>query len=1826
MTLMVCILCALTAQAQTYWDGTADKNFPGEGTKASPYLISTPEQLAGLAERTNADKEDFAGKYIKLTADIYLTDFNNPDQEQWKEWEPIGHHYWINAKEEEGRESARDTCFFRGHFDGDGHTVYNMYYGGGLDWGSDIILDPLEWIEEWMSGNDPKDLDDLDFTPWFRGLFGFVKGSVSNVTVADARLSGVNVAPVVVWVGENAVVRNCHARNNTILTTEGVSSFFACKNLGLVENCTSQGEGVSPAAGLVVTNAESGIIRGCSVDVVSNAGWFGGVTYSNEGLIEQTSAKVDITTDGYANGGGFTYTNGGTIRECYSTGTVKGSVTYTGSRGWLTGKLAGFCVLNTGYIESCYSTCDMTDLGTGDAYDGHVDMAEFVYTNGIQPTNQSDSPIPGYIVNCFSTGTVNFTAYNDRLKASSFLSLYAGCANRAMDAYGLPSLQVNCYWNTNSLPSLPSPLPEPQECWAGEAVTLAYMQSQAFVDALNKVARFMGTSQWEYRAGELPRATGEREKDQTIFFAQGDGSKDNPFLVSNKTELENLSWLTNHGYDFRNEYLKQTADIALNVPQSEWGETAPTRWTPIGTDRTDARFRLPCSEWFRGNYDGDFHEVQNMYINSSLAWQGLFGHIGGPFAKGGGEYGESDAWIEPTTIRNLGVTDVYIRSSIAGAIVGDIGYTSNLIQCWSSGKIYSVAATDQCIAGLGGKIDSHTNVLNCQTSVELIPANQSAKSYSFAGELYSMTCDTIANALYTGVINGKQQIDLGYAFKDFGGHAENIFRDITVSKYEYIDKDRQLYTTEQMQSKELVNKLNTFVTKWNSTHDKDMQLDYWEWCEGEYPKVSRSASYNPAVVTFQSNGSSEILPMTVVPESQIEAPARLAKSGYVFAAWYRDEVCTDFFDFKRDKVSEDMTLYAKWLVDDRNDIDMTPFQNEFATTYHIKTAAQLRGLVAAIAGLYDYNNRADLPPTVVMPPMDISGKKVVLDNDIFLNDTTDWRHWGNHCYAVPWTPIGYGPYGVDNGALQFTGTFDGQGHTIYGMYIEMNAQMEDMGWCNAHGLFSRVNGGTIRNVGIDASVIDLRNHKDTPSPAAGYPYSSGITSGMLVGIFNGEKIEQSYAKGRIIPEELREDGLEMYDYRLGGLVGEIVSPVADMVTNIFARVDVVREKSGDTKGFGLCGSGKTQTSFINCYSSGITQQGNNQTGTYYNNDLVSIPIIEVSAKTTNEMKAKSTYEGWDFETIWGRNNSINDGYPYLRLFHPDAPADDPDPVKVTGIVLEESGQTKYLVAGGQVQLHAHVLPEDAVVKDIVWTSKYVSYTGGEGLVDENGLVSTPFNTSGYYTVTATSLEGNFSASCNIEVTVPTLEREIVAQRPIGTTEWKPYTGNQRTVYVGNEYKLIAKLNVGEQYAGQSLDDYFCPVTWESGNPEAVSIEVLSQDETYNDQRVAAAVVTVKKMAETWVSYTITNELGKKATGTLVLYEQHVTAISINADYETSMNIGDTQQLTATVTPTDATNQKVTWSSSNEQVLTVSETGLITAVGAGSATITATAADNANGTKTASVTITVNELTMTVVSEGYTGTYDGQAHDVTVTVAEPEDAIVKYGTAKGTYNLDAAPVYTDAGNYTVYYQVTKPNYTTVENSVAVSIAKAPLTITVGSYTKKQYDPIPEFIVSYEGFVNNETAEVLTKQPTVRCEANEDSAPGEYDITLSGAEATNYDIQSVAGKLTVTEPDSYTLTYMLDDKIYKMVTYKYRETITPEPIPEGNYVTFEWVGLPETMPAHDVVVHASYITGIKEMILPQDVHIYSPNGKKLDKLQKGLNIVLMRDGTIRKIVMK
>jgi hypothetical protein len=92
---------------------------------------------------------------------------------------------------------------------------------------------------------------------------------------------------------------------------------------------------------------------------------------------------------------------------------------------------------------------------------------------------------------------------------------------------------------------------------------------------------------------------------------------------------------------------------------------------------------------------------------------------------------------------------------------------------------------------------------------------------------------------------------------------------------------------------------------------------------------------------------------------------------------------------------------------------------------------------------------------------------------------------------------------------------------------------------------------------------------------------------------------------------------------------------------------------------------------------------------------------------------------------------------------------------------------------------------------------------------------------------------------------------------------------------------------------------------------------------------------------------------------------------------------------------------------------------------------------------------------------------------------------------------------------------------------LTIVKAPLTISAGSYTKKQGDENPKFTAAYSGFKNGETSAVLTKQPTFTTDVVASTSPGQYAVKVSGAEAKNYAISYVDGVLVVTERDKVTI---------------------------------------------------------------------------------------------------
>lgn len=134
------------------------------------------------------------------------------------------------------------------------------------------------------------------------------------------------------------------------------------------------------------------------------------------------------------------------------------------------------------------------------------------------------------------------------------------------------------------------------------------------------------------------------------------------------------------------------------------------------------------------------------------------------------------------------------------------------------------------------------------------------------------------------------------------------------------------------------------------------------------------------------------------------------------------------------------------------------------------------------------------------------------------------------------------------------------------------------------------------------------------------------------------------------------------------------------------------------------------------------------------------------------------------------------------------------------------------------------------------------------------------------------------------------------------------------------------------------------VTWTSSN---TAVATVNASGLVTAVAAGTAAITVK-----------TVDGNKTATSAITVAAIPVSSAAVSPA-SASLYAGNTQQLTVTISPANATNKNVTWSSSNSAVATVNSSGLVTAVSAGTVTITATTQD---GNKTASAAITVNPNT------------------------------------------------------------------------------------------------------------------------------------------------------------------------------------------------------------------------------------------------------------------------
>ena len=250
------------------------------------------------------------------------------------------------------------------------------------------------------------------------------------------------------------------------------------------------------------------------------------------------------------------------------------------------------------------------------------------------------------------------------------------------------------------------------------------------------------------------------------------------------------------------------------------------------------------------------------------------------------------------------------------------------------------------------------------------------------------------------------------------------------------------------------------------------------------------------------------------------------------------------------------------------------------------------------------------------------------------------------------------------------------------------------------------------------------------------------------------------------------------------------------------------------------------------------------------------------------------------------------------------------PLAVTGIdVLEHLD----IPVNGTGTVAYSVLPENAYNKNV----SFESADAGIAAVNANGVVTGV--SAGETTITVTTEDGGFTGACTINV---------YNQAVTGVT----IEPSEAELTVGSSTKLTATVlpeNASNKNVIYSVDDE--------------SILSVDQDGNVTGLSLGTATVTVT-----------TEDGGFTASSEITVIPVRVTGVGISPE-AASIGIGHTIQLTASITPSNAANKNLSWSVSDETIISVDGQGTVTGLSGGTATVTVTTED---GGFTASAEITV----------------------------------------------------------------------------------------------------------------------------------------------------------------------------------------------------------------------------------------------------------------------------
>jgi len=398
---------------------------------------------------------------------------------------------------------------------------------------------------------------------------------------------------------------------------------------------------------------------------------------------------------------------------------------------------------------------------------------------------------------------------------------------------------------------------------------------------------------------------------------------------------------------------------------------------------------------------------------------------------------------------------------------------------------------------------------------------------------------------------------------------------------------------------------------------------------------------------------------------------------------------------------------------------------------------------------------------------------------------------------------------------------------------------------------------------------------------------------------------------------------------------------------------------------------------------------------------------------------KSINNGWQGAMAWSSNgvdaegdlnNDLRTATLWVKNNYPNLvdPSGSSTTVSVTGVSVSPTSAS--IEVGGSTTLTASVSPSNATNKNVSWSSANTSVA----TVSSSGTVTGV--SSGTTTITVTTEDGSKTSSCTVSVTSASQSSYLgsAVALPANRVEAENFdNGGEGVAYHDNDSS-----NNGGQYRSEGVDIETCSeggynVGW-SNNGEWLEYTVnITTTGNYTVKARAASNNNNCKFDITfsngnkstgdynynatggWQSWTTLEKTGIALNAGEQVMRVNFKSSSVNLNYielvaeggsstvavtgvsvsptSASIAVGGSTTLSATIAPSNATNQNVSWSSSNSSVASVNSSGVVSGVAAGTATITATTQD---GSKTATCTVTVTAAPSTSIAEAESGTLTG----------------------------------------------------------------------------------------------------------------------------------------------------------------------------------------------------------------------------------------------------------